>query len=54
MITREQIAARAANELSNGDVVNLGIGMPTMVLNHISNNKKIMFQSENGKDWTFL
>lgn len=45
---REQIARRAAQEIHEGDYVNLGIGMPTMVANHISENKKVVLQSENG------
>ena len=46
--TRIQIAKRAEKELQDGDYVNLGIGMPTMVANHISDNKTIIMQSENG------
>ena len=46
--TRIQIAKRAEKELQDGDYVNLGIGMPTMVANHISDNKTIVMQSENG------
>src|SRR5699024_12666002 len=42
------IAKRAEKELQDGDYVNLGIGMPTMVANHISDNKTIVMQSENG------
>lgn len=45
---RVQIAQRAEKELQDGDFVNLGIGMPTMVANHISPNKSIVLQSENG------
>ena len=45
---RVQIAKRAEKELKDGNYVNLGIGMPTMVANHISDNKKIIMQSENG------
>lgn len=43
-----QIAKRAEKELQDGDYVNLGIGMPTMVANHISADKTIILQSENG------
>jgi len=45
---RVQIAKRAEKELKDENYVNLGIGMPTMVANHISDNKKIIMQSENG------
>jgi 3-oxoacid CoA-transferase subunit B len=48
MLTRDQIALRAARELSDGDNVNLGIGMPTLVANYIPKDISIMFQSENG------
>lgn len=46
--TREQIVIRAEKEINNGDYVNLGIGMPTMVANYISNDKSVVLQSENG------
>jgi len=42
------IAKRVAKELKDGDVVNLGIGLPTMVANYVPNEKNIFFQSENG------
>lgn len=45
---KEFIARRVAKELKDGDVVNLGIGLPTMVANYIANDADIMFQSENG------
>ncbi|WP_078597367.1 CoA transferase subunit B [Evansella clarkii] len=45
---RELIARRAEKEIHDGDYVNLGIGMPTMVANYISDNKQVVLQSENG------
>lgn len=45
---REKIARRAEKEIHDGDYVNLGIGMPTMVANYISENKQVVLQSENG------
>ncbi len=42
------IAQRAAKELHDGDVVNLGIGLPTMVANYLSDDTHILLQSENG------
>lgn len=45
---REFIAKRIAKELKDGDVVNLGIGMPTMVANYIPKGVNIMLQAENG------
>ncbi|WP_313126035.1 3-oxoacid CoA-transferase subunit B [Proteiniclasticum ruminis] len=45
---QEFIAKRVAHELSDGDVVNLGIGLPTKVANFVSQGKTIIFQSENG------
>jgi len=42
------IARRVAYELQDGDVVNLGIGLPTLVANYVPEGKSIMFQSENG------
>ena len=46
--TREEMAARAAQELQDGFYVNLGIGLPTLVANYVSKDIEVWLQSENG------
>jgi 3-oxoadipate CoA-transferase, beta subunit len=46
--TREEIAARVAVDLAPGTVVNLGIGMPTLVADHLDPSREILVHSENG------
>ena len=46
--SRDQMAARAADDIPEGWVVNLGIGIPTLVANHVPQTREVIFQSENG------
>jgi 3-oxoacid CoA-transferase subunit B len=48
MLTREQIARRAAKEIRDGFTVNLGIGLPTLVANYVPEGMDVVFHSENG------
>jgi 3-oxoacid CoA-transferase subunit B len=47
-LTREQLAQRAAQELKDGYIVNLGIGIPTLVANYVPKGMDVWLQSENG------
>jgi len=46
--THDQMAARAARELKDGDYVNLGVGLPTQVTQHVPKGMQVWLQSENG------
>ena len=48
MLTKEQIAQRISREVKDGYYVNLGIGIPTLVANYVSDELSVEFQSENG------
>lgn len=47
-LTREDLAKRAAKELRNGEYVNLGIGLPTLIPNYLDSNVSVILHSENG------
>ncbi|NIB38578.1 CoA transferase subunit B [Pseudomaricurvus alkylphenolicus] len=47
-LTRQQIAKRVSQELKDGYYVNLGIGIPTLVVDYVPDDMAVMFQSENG------
>ncbi|PZX54901.1 3-oxoacid CoA-transferase subunit B [Algoriphagus chordae] len=48
MLTKDQIAQRIAKEVKNGQYINLGIGIPTLVANYIPDQLEVVLQSENG------
>ena len=47
-LNRDQMAARLARDIPDGAIVNLGIGLPTLVANHLPKDREIILHSENG------
>ena len=47
-LSRQQIAWRAAQDITEGAYVNLGLGMPTLAANYVPAGREVIFQSENG------
>lgn len=47
-LSRDQMARRAADDIPEGWCVNLGIGIPTLIANHVPTEREVVFQSENG------